>query len=1010
VRVEASLAWAIVRRQPGAWLLLALGVAVATFLPLLAAGLRAESSVAAVRAAVAAVPPPQRAVLAVTSRDIRGPLLAGVDGAVRRGMRQAGLTKPRQVLSFRPLAVGGATFTLAADADLASDVHLRSGRLPRTCRPYACEVLSVRPDGAAPARPSTFRAAAEQLRLVVTGTAVLTDQRLVGTGLLAPDADLLMGNDPAGLAELAELELFGRTTGWLATIDETHLATQGVPRFVRALSDIADSTRAAGPVNVLWPSGPITQAADRASVTGRRFAVLGAGAGALQIGFCLVVAAARRRPHQVTRHVLSRRSGSAAQLTLVATWQSLPAVLLGLMSGVALGAGVLSWRSRSISGDPLVVVGAALAECWPTLLGLAVLGGAVVVAVLSWPPGSGPRTQLVVDVLGAAAVAALVLALAADQGSGDSPLAVSAVVLVAAVTGLVAARCWRPLLTVVQTSLGGPGRSLRRVALLGSLRRPLLPMVTTGFVAAACCTLVFAGGYRASLHQSALDQAAATVPLDIRVAPSARVAAPSMVLDEPRLEAIAPGVRLWPVISSTVTAFAGAPGALAVPLTGLDPEVLPIIKGFAVSTGATESGAELARRLALSRSPSASASPVIPAGTRLVSFPVQGADDRATVSLWVAGPHSSEYRVDLRRRGKTLQAVLAPGPELAVRALEVSESTGQEMRRQHGVGEGRTDRPLTSGRLLLGLPSADGQLLPWSWSRWYSDHARLRGSDTEVLRVRFQLRESRTVITPAPPDDAALPVLVDPVTAARAAPSDTIPVTVNGRTVAAHIVGVLPRFPALGPRYIIADQARVIALLDRTAPGTAAVAQVWIEAPEAALPAVRAALESSPASTATLLYRDDLARSLSQDAVATRSILLLGVAGLVSLLLSTVAIAAAVRGEVEQSASDQLTLELDGHAPAGLRRVLLWREVVVAVTGVVVGVLGGWTLTAVAIRLLITGPGGGRVEPPLRLVLDPALLSGITGGALLATGLAAALVAGAAYRSALPVPPESELR
>ena len=77
---------------------------------------------------------------------------------------------------------------------------------------------------------------------------------------------------------------------------------------------------------------------------------------------------------------------------------------------------------------------------------------------------------------------------------------------------------------------------------------------------------------------------------------------------------------------------------------------------------------------------------------------------------------------------------------------------------------------------------------------------------------------------------------------------------------------------------------------------------------------------------------------------------------------------------------------------------------------VVVGVLGGWTLTAVAIRLLITGPGGGRVEPPLRLVLDPALLSGITGGALLATGLAAALVAGAAYRSALPVPPESELR
>ncbi|MCW2811260.1 MAG: hypothetical protein JWP61_1718, partial [Friedmanniella sp.] len=54
MRAAASLAWAGLRHRPAAWLLLALGVLLATTLPVVAAGLRAETSGAAIAAATGA--------------------------------------------------------------------------------------------------------------------------------------------------------------------------------------------------------------------------------------------------------------------------------------------------------------------------------------------------------------------------------------------------------------------------------------------------------------------------------------------------------------------------------------------------------------------------------------------------------------------------------------------------------------------------------------------------------------------------------------------------------------------------------------------------------------------------------------------------------------------------------------------------------------------------------------------------------------------------------------------
>ena len=114
--------------------------------------------------------------------------------------------------------------------------------------------------------------------------------------------------------------------------------------------------------------------------------------------------------------------------------------------------------------------------------------------------------------------------------------------------GLLTALVWPHLVTI--------GRRAPRILTAASStriiarRRPLLPMVTAGFLAASCCLLVFTAGYRESLRQSGEDQAAYRVPLDVSVAASARIAAPLEALDGNRLREVAPGTVVRPVVTS----------------------------------------------------------------------------------------------------------------------------------------------------------------------------------------------------------------------------------------------------------------------------------------------------------------------------------------------------------------------------------------------------------------------------------------------------------------------------
>ena len=71
-----------------------------------------------------------------------------------------------------------------------------------------------------------------------------------------------------------------------------------------------------------------------------------------------------------------------------------------------------------------------------------------------------------------------------------------------------------------------------------------------------------------------------------------------------------------------------------------------------------------------------------------------------------------------------------------------------------------------------------------------------------------------------------------------------------------------------------------------------------------------------------------------------------------------------VRGERELAAADLFALEVDGVAPAALRRVLLTRAAFVLAVGLPVGLLAGTGLAAAAARLLGTGPDGRPLSRP----------------------------------------------
>ncbi len=250
-------------------------------------------------------------------------------------------------------------------------------------------------------------------------------------------------------------------------------------------------------------------------------------------------------------------------------------------------------------------------------------------------------------------------------------------------------------------------------------------------------------------------------------------------------------------------------------------------------------------------------------------------------------------------------------------------------------------------------------------------------------------------------------MVVDPDTAALAN-NGALDVNVGARLpIAATVVGVLPRFPDTGPRFVLADARALADRLDARDPGTGSVSELWL----AAAPGVDAGtpLSSPPFDLLRIDLRHEREARLAGDPVAVGATSLLIGSAVLAFVVALLALVLLVIAERRDESAQLYAWESDGVSPATLRRSLFLRAVAVVAVGVPGGVVIGLVLSQITTALVRVTAVGGTPVPPLSTAVTPLwTILAVAGGVLV--GLAAcAVLTAAALRERLPRRPEEGL-
>jgi hypothetical protein len=1009
VNIVASLAAAQLRHRPGRWALLVVGVALAAAIPVVAAG--AGDSVAAqtVRKTVEQMSPGDRTVTVLGTGTIYDPgTAASFNALARQQLTRLSSAPVRREVIFHELTQAGATFYLGAADELASAVRLVAGRMPRSCLPTRCEVVAIGGDQAALTR------AAASLGVVVVGRAERTDVTVLSGELDPGPVPLLLGDGADRMALLGKLALFARTYGWVTQLDVSRVIELGVPAYVRRSTQVADTLIAKiDGAAVVTPDAALTDEYHRASLSARRFGLLGGTAAVLLLGFAAVAAVGLRREHAVLVAVLRRRGAPIARVGRLTTLQAALAGLGGAALGCTIGAAVTAGLAQNASLPSWRTIWHALGSAWPAVGLLCAAAVVVAVAVLLWPDRESRAVWRTVELLGAACLGAVFLAASRGSASASSlaansdPLVVALPALAGLVGGLVAARLWAPLARFAERLV--PRRSVAgRIGLLGAIRRPLRPVVTTAFLTAAVSSVVFSGAYRATLLQGSSDQAAYSVPLDATLTNGRDVPTPLAVTGAGQLAAVAPGVHAYGVVRTSGVILTLDGNATGVPMLGVDRDALPQVRRWSRVAGTSTSPASFVNSLAPAGT--AAAGPSVPDGARTLSVDVTGLSPAIDLELWLASADGREAPVELKPHGDVASG---PVPHLGAGALHavsvaLSENIEYATHHLHAIGEGNTDQPIVAGTFGLGAVSADGAPVPWQWAGWGSSNAQATIKDAG-LRVRFRLEGTQVVLIPGYAPKPVLPVVVDPVTA-RSAEGGRLTLSLGSITITAKVVGTLPRFPTTAGTFVLADQSGLTAMLDRSEPGTGAIRELWVSAPDSSRPDLERALAKAPYDRLTVALRAPLQARLSADPVARGSQLLLALIAGLALLVGVVALALLVIGERRDDAGELHAWEADGLRPATLRRVLFVRASSVVAVALPFGLLTGLLLARAGTTLVAVDASGVAPRPPLQAAVGLAWTGVVL---VVGIGLSVAVawaVAARMLRERLPMRPETELR
>lgn len=995
-----SLVVARARAHASGWALVAVGVALATAVPVLTAASNQVASAGALEHGLADLPVGRRSVTISYNGLLAGAQLETADQAARGQLRRLSRVAALRQVVFRRLSnPEGAQLTLGAVDGLSRAVRLTSGRLPSSCEPKRCEVVQV---GRRPSPSVSF------LGVVIVGRVERTNP-LVLSGTFDPgtDAPVLLAADTERVAALEVLQVFQRSWGWVTAIDLALVGRLGVDGYLARESDVSDVLfRRLEGLIVTAPDDILRSQDSRARRSASRFALLGGTSAALVLGLAVVGAVGARRDHLNVVRLLRTRGARKSQLRLFSSVEASWPVLVGATAGPAaayLGSALLWGWPVAAAG---VTGGAEVAASLATAAAL------TIVVVLRWTPQTGERgAWWALGVAAAGIVAATALAgargstQAIPSGRAD-PLVALLPMLAALAAGLVAACGW-PLLARIGREIV-PRRATRwRLSIASAGRQPLRGAATVAVVAATCTSVVFAGAYRSTLAGGAADQSAYAVPMIARLTTGPSLVRPADVVTPEAATRLAPGAVSYPVLRAAAAISLSTLESAPVEMLGLDPSAVRNMAHWRQDYS-NAGPSTLARRL---ESAPPKAGPGLPDGASRLAVPATGSTARLTVIALIRDRTGRSQPITLHRKGNSLVGAIPAAPGRTLAGLTMQEDVLTASLRQHVAGEGGAEQPARTGRVVLGHPAADGRPLSADLRGWSATSGGRSGTVPGGLMVDYRIAGNATRVTPPGSAPGPVPALVDRDTAAQAR-NGLLSLSLGpDARLALRVVGRGDRFPTTRGRFAVLDRAALSAAVDAVTPGAGTPTEAWVWAPPGG-PArtVERRLAQAPYDVLDVASRSDIERSLRTDPIAVMaSRLLLGAAG-AGLVVAALCVVLLVGAERREAAGELFAQEADGARPAQLRRSLFARASTVVGFATPVGVAVGLVLARATTFLVTVTAGGTTPSPPLVTALDP---TGVAArlAVLLAVSLSgAAIVATRSLRGPLPVAPETDLR
>ena len=970
------------------------------------------------------------AALPVTERTVQvthfgvvpeGVSYEGLDENARRAVEALTGREPMRVVQFRVLRLGADRAVLAAADDVAELVRLDSGRAPRPCSARRCEVVAVGGAGAIADLGAPFSVVgrgrvASALPFGALGTAHAGPSGETLGRERTPD--FLIANGARALAELPALASIYRTQAWIAPLERRDLRVWEVDGFARDVARTRSTLRAeSAGFDVTAPVAELTETAEAGRAAGQRLRLVAGEAAALLVAFALFVAATMREQERAAWSRLTWFGARRWQIGVLAGAEMAVLALVGVVVGWALGALATVLVARLADVPAGAVVGEGLLS-GQALAAAALIAAVTAVALLAAlaidEVRAGGRTVSALDVAAAAALVALVLGLGRGAGDGASAQreggAGTLLVLLPALTLFVAAVVTaRVLVPVLRGSRRLFGRSPPplRLAALSLARSPGRATMAVTFLVVSIGLAVFALLYRSTLVGAVEDQASYAVPHDFLVRAKLGgegLVAPLAAAPLAEYESLAPGARAIPIVRQGGSA-SRLVGVERFTLVGVPADELPRLEGWRADF-ARVPATTVAERLA-PPGRVAIGGVAVPADATELRLPVRatGDDVRIFATVLLADGRFETTALGRTRGGRTV-VLRAKVP----RRLQGAELLGFEFRRVLGVeAHAQGNAPILRGLAVLGPLAArtggGSRVLVADYGDWAGVGGARRARAFGPNAVDFLVGAGEDAFFRArqETDEQPVAVAVSPGLAALAGEARELAVRVPGGVLVFRVVATVDRFPSVYDTVVVADRDALLVALNGLRPGAGEANEVWLDLPGDSDGArVAEALERPPFDVLEIDSREAFLTGLRSDPLARGTLIVLVAGMAVALALGLVGVLLLAVTDTRGQSRELFDLETQGAAPPALRRHVRLRVALVALPGVVAGLLAGLALGTIVVDFVALTADEAAPEPPLLLRVDWPAVALAVGGFLAAMLTLAAVHSGRAFRAPYP--------